>query len=307
MRRSDAPLPYTAAGVVVVAANPYSGVGANRRRVEALDVALRALGAAPRLLWDADERAAVLADRSVMRGCRAVIVAGGDGTVTQVINELPPGVPLAILPLGNENLLAGALGFGLDVGTLARAIVAGRTRLVDLGRASGAAGSRLFALMLSAGFDAAVVHRLAAWRGAGSSLRRVRRASYLAPIASCLLAYRHAAIALATEGVTCHGALCVVANFPAYALDLRLTPSAVADDGRLDWLVFQRPGVGPLVRYSWAAYRGRHLARPDVTVGQATRILIGGQAPVQLDGDAWGTTPVEVTAVPAALTVIAGS
>src|SRR5206468_1052200 len=171
-----------AAPMIVVAANPYSGASDNRRRVEAVARELAALGEHPCVGWGARERAAMLGDRAAMTGCRAVVAAGGDGTVAQVINELPPGTPLAAFPAGNENLFASAYGFADDPAALARALAAGRTRTLDLGRASGPGRSRLFALMLSAGLDAEVVRRLMAWRTTGSTLRRVRRASYVAPV-----------------------------------------------------------------------------------------------------------------------------
>jgi diacylglycerol kinase family enzyme len=292
--------------MVLVVANPYSGAGPNRRRVDELLGALRDLGAPPRVVWDAAERGARLSDASAMRGCRAVIAAGGDGTIAQVINALPRGVPLAALPLGNENLLARALGFGREPAALARAVVACRTHTLDLGRARAGDRTRLFALMVGAGFDAAVVHRLAAWRAAGPALRRVRRVSYVAPIAASVFGYAHTRLRLTTESGTVEGAHCLIANVPAYALDLRLTPAASANDGRLDWLVLERPGVIPLLTYGWAAWRGLHLARTDVRAGQAARLTLTAPTPtpVQLDGDPWGTTPVEVDVVPRALTVI---
>ena len=293
--------------MILVAANPYSGAGPNLRRVDALLAALRSLGATAAVVWDPVERAAAFAEASRMRGCQAVVVAGGDGTISQVINELPPGVPLAVLPLGNENLLARALGFVGDPATLARAVVTCRTRTIDLGRATSPGRRRLFALMLGAGFDAAVVHRFATWRARGAALRRVRRMSYLVPMAACAIEYAYSPVRLTTEVATTEGAHCVIANVPAYALGLKLTPAAAADDGRLDWLVLERPGLASMLGYCWSVYRGRHLGRPDVRTGQTThlRLTAATPTPVQLDGDPWGTTPVEVEIVPRALTLVA--
>src|SRR2546428_5568225 len=169
--------------MIVVAANPYSGASDNRRRVEALARELAALGEHPCVVWGARERAAMLGDRAAMTGCRAVVAAGGDGTVAQVINELPPGTPLAAFPAGNENLFASAYGFADDPAALARALAAGRTRALDLGRASVPGRSRLFALMLSAGLDAEVVRRLTAWRPPGPTPRPGRGAPYARPLA----------------------------------------------------------------------------------------------------------------------------
>jgi diacylglycerol kinase family enzyme len=295
--------------MIVVAANPYSGAADNRRRVAALERALAARRVVSRVVWDARERAALLGDRAGLGRCRAVVVVGGDGTIAQIVNELPSGVPLAVLPSGTENLFARAFGFDGDPERLARTLLACRTRAVDLGRATAPGRSRLFALMLSAGLDADVVHRLAGWRArpAGDGLRRVRRVSYVAPLAASLLSYRHPPLRLGAGAATATGAYCVVANAPVYALDLPLVPDARADDGALDWLVFERSSLAALATYSWAVWRGQHLARGDVRTGRTTRLTLDAASavPIQLDGDPWGTTPVTVEAVPRALMVIA--
>ncbi|HEV8474093.1 MAG TPA: diacylglycerol kinase family protein [Methylomirabilota bacterium] len=294
--------------MIVVAANPYSGAADNAARIAALERELRALGVDCRVVWEARRRTAMLADTTFMRGCRAVVAAGGDGTVAQVLNELPPGLALAVLPAGTENLFAAAFGFTRDPAALARALVACRTRPLDVGRASAPGRTRLFALMLSAGFDAEVVRRLGEWRAAGAvALRRVTRASYVAPLAAALLAYRHPPLRLSAGSVRVDGAHCVIANVPAYALDLPLVPGARADDGALDWVVFQRGGLAALATYSWATWRGRHLERDDVRAGRASRLTLDAAAavPVQVDGDPWGTTPVEIETVPGGLTLLA--
>ena len=293
--------------MIIVAANPYSGASDNRRHVETLVRELAALGQRARVVWDARERAAALNDRAAMSGCRAVVAAGGDGTIAQVINELPAGTPLAVLPAGNENLFAGAFGFGDDPAALARALHACRTRAVDLGRASLPGASRLFALMLTAGLDAEVVRRMAAWRASGEALRRVRRGSYVAPIAASLATYRHASLRIVASETITTGAYCIVANAPVYALGLPLAPGARADDGALDWVLFERRGLVAAAAYTWAVWRGRHLARADVRAGRATRLTLDAAVPVpvQVDGDPLGTTPVEIEVMPRALTVVA--
>ena len=46
---------------------------------------------------------------------RCVVCAGGDGTIGFVANCSSPVTPLAILPLGTENVLAKQLGFDCDI------------------------------------------------------------------------------------------------------------------------------------------------------------------------------------------------
>jgi diacylglycerol kinase family enzyme len=268
--------------------------------------ALKAAGGGARVVWDAGERAALLGDPGAMAEVRCVVAAGGDGTVAAVINELVGDVPLAVLPTGNENLFARALGFDVAPARLARAIVAGARRRLDLGRARTAAGTRRFGLMLSAGFDADVIHRIARLRAIGGPPRRVGRASYVRPIGAALWSYPHAPVSVVADGVSAAGAYCMIGNLPDYALALSLTPGARADDGLLDWVTFERPGRVALTAYAWAVMRARHHALPHVRGGRARRLRLTSAepVPVQLDGEPAGFTPVEIEVVPAALAVV---
>jgi diacylglycerol kinase family enzyme len=292
--------------VIVVAANSYRGRRGPRTRVAALVRALEALGLPVRVVWDQAERGTTLRSPAALRSVRCVVAAGGDGTVSAVINELSADVPLAVLPLGNENLFAGAFGFEDDPGALAGAIARGTRQRIDLGRAHTTAGRRLFTLMLSAGFDADVVHRFTRWRTAGGAPRRAGRAAYVRPLAAALWSYPHAAITLTADGVAVDGSHCTVANLPDYALDMRLAPEARADDGLLDWTVLSRSGRVALAGYALAVARARHTQQAHVPVGRARKLTLrsAGPVPVQIDGDPWGFTPVEVEVMPAALSVV---
>ena len=292
--------------MILIAANPYRGAVHPRERVQALAAAIAAAGMPVRVLWEAGERARLLGDARALSGVRCVVAAGGDGTVAGVVNELAADVPLAVLALGNENLVARALGLPVDPLALARAIVAGRTRRLDLGRATTSAGPRRFALMLSAGFDADVIHRLARWRSAGGAPRKVSRLSYVRPLATALYAYAHAPVAVDCEGTACRGAYCVVSNLPEYALALSLTPAARGDDGELDWMAFERGGLPALAAYAWAVSRARHRELSHVRGGRGRRLMLTSATPVpvQLDGEPWGFTPVEVDVLPGALQVV---
>jgi YegS/Rv2252/BmrU family lipid kinase len=263
--------------------------------------ALRERGLNPRVIWDPAERRDALGDSTLRSTCLCVVVAGGDGTVADVINERPP-VPLAVMPLGTENLFAREFGATRDEAALAQAIVNGRSRTIDLARA----GTRLFSMVLGAGFDAEVVRRLARWRNEASGLKRASYFSYARPILAALARYPFPPIEIDADGVRVRGAQLLVFNLPQYGMRLPLAPDARGDDGLLDWVVFERPGWSNLLKYFWAARRCRHLRRPDVRHGQARHIRIRSDeaVPLQIDGDAAGCTPVEVSIVPQALRVI---
>jgi YegS/Rv2252/BmrU family lipid kinase len=287
---------------VLIAANPFSGKGPTRERVGELAAALLQQGLTPRVLWGRGERTRVLRDEQQHRGCRCVVAAGGDGTVADVINEMPTGLPLATLPVGNENLFAQQFGFPRDGEALARAIVGGRTRQVDVGRG----GARLFSLMLTVGFDADVVHRVAQWRAGATGLKRVGRLSYAKPILSAIRSYPYDPLELVADGERVRGTHAMVFNLPQYGFHMPFAPDATADDGLLDWLVFERPGLAAMTRYLVAVLCRRHHSRSHVRHGRARQIRIEGPmpVPVQTDGDPGGFTPVDVEVMPQALTVL---
>ncbi len=288
---------------VAIAANPFSGAKGNRQRVDALCAALRAVDLTPHVVWDIAAESHMLRDPQWQRGCRCMVCAGGDGTVGAVVNILDSrDVPIAVLPLGNENLLAKELGFMVEPAALAQAIARRRTRHVDLAKAN----DRYFTLMLSAGFDAAVVHRVAAWRAASEGLRRVKHRSYMKPLLSATWSYSFDPIELIADGQSVRGAMAMVVNVPRYALGMQFTPDAKPDDGLLHWVMFEKPGRLSTFGYALSVLRGRHANRPDVRFGSATALELRAEtaAPVQMDGDAAGHTPVTVRIVPEALTLI---
>ena len=288
---------------VLIVANPSSGRLANRDRTAALADSLQRQGLTSQIIWE-------LGQLPCRDACRCVVAAGGDGTVAAVVNMLKsrpphaaPQPPLAILPLGNQNLLAKELGFVVGPDRLAGAIAAGHCRRIDLG----CTADRWFTVMVSAGLDADVAHRLARWRGADEQMRRVGNASYVKPILATALRYRFGLVELEADGVTCcRGAMALVFNVARYALGLPFVQGASDADGLLHWVVFEKPGRFAALSYLAAVLRGRHLKRRDVHHGTARHVRLSSKqpVPVQIDGEAMGFTPAAIEVQPEALAVV---
>ena len=123
--------------------NPCSNRWNARARWPAADAALKNAGVDFDL--SVSERADHLVDLAadaVKQGFTTIIVAGGDGSIGEVVNgiarswdgksKLP--ATLGILPLGSANDFVFALGLPLDLNEAAKAIAAGKTKSVDLGK-----------------------------------------------------------------------------------------------------------------------------------------------------------------------------
>jgi diacylglycerol kinase (ATP) len=240
----------------------------------------------------------VLAESAQRAQIRCVVSAGGDGTLLEVLNRAP-GLPVTILPLGNENLVAQFCGIVRSGQLVAETIQRGQLRITDLARADG----KLFSLMAGIGFDADVVHRVHQRRKG-----HINKLSWIVPILQSLTHYSHPQVDIEIEdtGEKLQAALLFVINLPRYAMDLPLARDAVPDDGKLDLCIFPYPGRLNLVRYLLAVLRGQHTQLPDFQrrLVRSVRLSARHKVPMQTDGDPAGYLPVRIEAVPAAMTLV---
>ncbi len=302
---------------VLISHNPRAGRQSREAVIQRLVQLLTSAGLSPHVFTDIDELSAQ-ANASLAAGeLRAVVAAGGDGTAALVAQRTASGVPIALLPLGTENLLAKELRVTADPAGLCAAIHRGRTRSLDAGQAAG----RLFLLMVGCGFDADVVRRL----------HRVRQGhihhwSYAKPILDSIRNYQYPELRVYCPSValdeaasaaveSAEGAVppapitarwVFVANLPCYAMGLRVVPDAVGDDGCLDVCAFQRGSLWNGMRYLAGVALGRHGTWPDVVRRRVRRVRIEADeaVPYQLDGDLGGCLPVDIEVLPRRLTVV---
>jgi len=249
----------------------------------------------PRLYSRRQYLDAALNDPDRRASLHAVVAAGGDGTALDVINRYP-GLPIAILPLGTENLLARQFGIPRDGTAAAQVLVSGRAIPLDLGRI----GDRRFAIMVSAGFDATVIHAAHAARKG-----HIRRSHYVRPIGEAMWSFGYPELHVYVDGRAepVRGRLVVAANLASYALGLPMVPTALGDDGLLDVRVFQHRSMFHLLRELSMVMCGRHERSSEVVRMRAQRLRIDSAAPVavQADGDPAGTTPCIISLEPAAV------
>lgn len=277
--------------------NPTSGRRDMRRVVEAVAAQVERLGG--RLDIRLTERAGhatgiaeELADRA-----EAVLVAGGDGTIAEVLNGLRGRhVPLAIIPTGTENLLARELNMPRDPKRMAGLLSCGRAVIRDLAEANG----RLFASTLGVGFDAECVRRLS----------RVRRGhisylTYALPILSTFLFHRFPRLRVEVDGVEAFDdrGFVVMGVISRYAAGLRIAARARHDDGLCDVIAFPCRTRRRLIMHAARALARRHIKGAGVVYRQFRSARITGESgtPIQIDGDAAGELPVSVETRPSSV------
>jgi len=291
---------------VVVSINPTikgAWPGRYAGRVAAL---LREGGIRTEILTDLDEVAGLANTWHAEGRLRALVGVGGDGTAAELVNRTVPGLPLTLLPAGNENLLARYVGIGRPPEQLCRTIVGGRLLRLDAARA----GERTFLIMLSCGFDAEVVRRVHARRTG-----RVRSRHYFKPIVEVLRSYTYPEVRVCWHGAEGGGDLpageavarwLFAFNLPCYAAGLKIAPQADGHDGLIDLCAFTGGSRWHAFRYAGAVALRRHQGLADCHTGRARQLRITSKAevPYQLDGDPGGFLPVDVDVLPGRLTLV---
>jgi YegS/Rv2252/BmrU family lipid kinase len=300
VRPTAAATPGSAARRLAVIYNPTAGPRRRRRFAAGLAL-LSAAGAVARVLaterrGDAERFAAAAASDG---SADAIVAAGGDGTINEVINGMAgSGLPLGLMPLGTANVLAAELGIAVNPGAVAGAIAGGAVRRIHLGRCNG----RYFVMMAGVGLDAHVVAAIKP---------RLKRAfgklAYVAEGLNQIARLAPVRYRVTIDGVAADAATVIVANGRFYGG--RYVVAAAADLGLpvLHACLFGRAGRVAALGYSVAMLfdRLQHLPEPDLAVRPGTRILIDGPAgdPIQGDGDVIGRLPAVIELAPSTLDV----
>jgi YegS/Rv2252/BmrU family lipid kinase len=249
---------------------------------------------------DAEE----FARQSLSKNPYAIIAAGGDGTINEVVNGMAfSEIPLAIAPLGTTNVLAREIYRKNGLENILLTISSKAPRQVSLGKITSDNGqtqtSRYFCLMAGIGFDAQAVHdvkpALKKYTGPGA---------YILSGLSTLLHYAPPEIVVSIDGRDINGYAAIVGNISRYGGDFRITPDARIEEPALYACVFRGKKRVDLLRYVFAVSLGRHVNSRDVIYMKAAELSITGAAPVQVDGDYFGMSPIKISVARNALMLI---
>ena len=287
---------------VIVSVNPKSGATSRSELINDMEQKLTDAGFKPLILSSIDDVYAQSKRLHEAGQLRTVVAAGGDGTVSLLANTLEPGIPLAIFPLGTENLLAKYLDLTADPDRLVSLLLHGREKKLDAGRANG----KLFLVMASCGFDASVVEKL-------HSNRRghINHFSYLHPILSTIRRYRYPRLSITIEDepepLSCSWLF--LFNVSRYAMNLPIVPEADPCDGQLNMCSFRQGGTlrGLFYLATVLLRKHRHWCTTEFRKFRKMRITCddpNASVPFQLDGDPGGHLPLEIETVSDYLTVL---
>ncbi len=292
---------------IVLLVNPTAGSGRARQQVDRAYAALRTVGPVDIVESTRARDETRLATEASRANARAVVVLGGDGSVSHAARGLiaaRTAIPLAIFAAGTGNDFAKSLGVPAhDFLATARLIEAGKTRIIDAGEIDGLP----FVNAAGFGFDVDVLQRTRDPRRnpllRGSPL-------YVVTALQQLFRYRgfDAALQGFGNGTSSHWLTVVFANGQWFGGAFRIAPDAQLDDGCLDAV-----GIADASPFTRAglfarALRGAHTSHDTVHATRAAtfEIEFAERPDFQADGEAHHarSKTVTVRCLPRALRVV---
>ena len=283
---------------VKVIMNPIAGRG---RALKAKPQILKAL-----LEYDTEmhleetkgpHHATELARQAVEADFDLIIVAGGDGTLNQVINGLgEKRVPIGVLGLGTGNDFAAALQMPSDPVAAVHQIMQGEIQKIDLCRVN----QCYFVSSAGVGFDGEVAFHV------NQGFRRLRgKAAYLCSVFKTLFSYQARRIILTVDGLVMefNSLLVAVTNSPTYGGGFKINPEARVNDGLFDVCAVQHMRIPeilcclPLLIPGWH----RNLKKVRMLKGRQITLESNRLFYYQLDGEVLTDKILRFTIFPQAL------
>ncbi len=290
--------------------NPYSNRWGAGQQAAAVASALASAGLDFDLVQTGGPGEATrLAGEAAAAGFDPIVAAGGDGTISEVVNGLLAGgdrasTRLGVIPLGSANDYAVQLGIPTDVAGACRTLAeAKQVRRLDAGRVNERAFMNDVTLAFGAqvNIEAASIHRL---RGA---------MIYLGGVFKALAHYHQPQVTFEWDGGRVENKAIVLAYVGIGWRTggvFHLTPNAVADDGLLDFIYGDAMSRLRLLRLLPKTFDGSHIHDPRVHSARCTRLHITSPDPIPVlaDGEIIHRDAHDLTlrVLPQALAVIVG-
>jgi diacylglycerol kinase (ATP) len=250
-----------------------------------------------------DEEVAVTLNKAIQDGWDVIAVAGGDGTVSMVADGLQGlGVPLGILPMGTGNVLAQELGIPQELGQAAGLILGEhKRRPVDGMKIH----DHLYLLYAGVGISSAIMED-----ASQQSKRRFGQVAYVWAGLKKLAGWQPVHFKLEIDG----------RKLSSSAVEIGVTNTRIAGGRHFEWgeeiavddncvlvCIIRSKSLLDYIQIFFDLLLGRtnrskHIhcfeAHERIQIGAATTLT------VEADGELVAETPVEITVIPHAVTVI---
>ncbi|MFQ5434956.1 MAG: diacylglycerol/lipid kinase family protein, partial [Anaerolineae bacterium] len=274
--------------------NPFANrwiAGARQGEIEA---AFQAAGAAYQLMvTNQPGEATAVAREAAESGCTAVVAAGGDGTISEVVNGLiqaageGPTAPLGIIPVGSANDFSLMMGIPGEVETAVQTILKGNSRPIDAGQIRYGEQVHYFNNNSAAAMEPMVTLE-------HIKIQRIKgEMRYYVALVKALFKLKAWHMRITWDDGVFEGPvfLLSVCNGPRTG-GFMMAPGAEVGDGRLDFVLVPEVSKGTLLKLLVKLMGGTHVEHPAVTFARTSKLTITSQpgTPLHADGEILGET-----------------
>lgn len=300
----------------VAIVNPNSALGRTGDQLSSLAEILRQhIGDYELRVTTAIGDAIEFARAAAEAGADRVIVAGGDGTVGEVVSGLLQSdrgrdVQLGLLPTGTGGDFKRAVWQQRDIDSALQRITSGQIRRIDAARVhyhdvSGQSQTRGFLNITSCGMTGFA----ALWIEEQAKHGKRGRTTYVRSGLHGILHYSQNPVTIRVDGnQVFEGPLvfAAMANGRYFGGGMKVAPDAKIDDGLLDVVIV--PGQNRLkLLFQFPKIRtGAHLQSDDVISMRGRHVSIDGNVWLEADGEPIGVAPAEIEVVPGAIQLCGG-
>ncbi len=213
------------------------------------------------------------------KGHRAVLVAGGDGTLNRAARGLMAcGLPLGVVPLGTANDFARTMNIPAKLEEALDVILDGHTRMVDLGEVNG----HPYFNVASVGFSAMLAHELTyeakqRWGVLGYALTATKVLAKARPFSATLMA--------AGEVHQVRTLQVAVGNGAYYGGGMKVAADAAPDDGALDTYSLELAHISELLALGPMLKTGTHELWPNVRTLRSGTVELYTRTPMPVNAD----------------------
>lgn len=308
MRQQVIDRPTVEAGVKwFVVVNPISGSGKGLDDFPLISKLLRDNGIKCEAVFTEHKcHATELTVSAINSGYRHIIVVGGDGTLHEVVNGLfiqksvePSDVTIAVIAVGTGNDWIRMFGIPTRYSEAIRAIKEGYTFLQDVAAVEYEEARyrqvRYTANVAGVGFDAAVIERLQHMRASGCK----GKSTYLRALVRTFFRYKPTGVKVWVDDRLIYNNLLLSMAIGVGKYNgggIQQLPEAVADDGLLDLTIIRPLHWWNIIFRLKRLFNGNIYTIGHVLHAKGRNIRIESSPEIQLevDGELYGHSPIEV-------------
>ncbi len=255
-----------------------------------------------------------LVKEAVHAGYKKIVVAGGDGSVNELINGLAEAFThnnitdwekikefkLGIIPMGTGNDLCKTLKISSSLKDLKQSIDKDRVTLTDIGSAEFSdknkqAKQRYFANITDVGMGGVIVENLEKDNSLFSKSVR-----YRIQIAKTFFTYKKSLVNVHHQDIQYQGKAMnvIVANGKYFGNGLGIAPEAELNDGLMDIVILGDIGVLDYLKHLGTVKKCQRLSHPEVFYYKSEEISITSaderELPIDMDGEFIGYAPLKI-------------